>query len=226
MKSSTPWMAILLVLTLGSTLPSAAFASAEEPLFREARTFLASLGEQIIDVARDKVSPRRVRESRIRDRLREDFDLNVISRIVLGKHWRRISQDQRKMFIEVFTDAMVQQILTLFAKYSGETFDITAVGSDRTNDKLIAITVTVMRSNGTLLAKVYWRILKDGDHFKVVDIVIEGISLALTLRHEYAAVIERSDGRVDGLIEQLRKSFARKQDSDNAGTGQRSDARR
>ncbi len=121
---------------------------------------------------------------------------------------------------------MVQQILTLFAKYSGETFDITAVGSDRTNDKLIAITVTVMRSNGTLLAKVYWRILKDGDHFKVVDIVIEGISLALTLRHEYAAVIERSDGRVDGLIEQLRKSVARKQDSDNAGTGERSDARR
>ena len=219
-------MAILLVLILGSTLPSVAFASAEESLFREARTFLAALGEQVIDVARDKTSPRRERESRTRDRLRQDFDLNVISRIVLGKHWRRMSQDQRKIFIEVFTDAMVQQILTLFAKYSGETFDITAVGRDRTNDKLIAITVTVMRSEGALLANVHWRVRKVGDRFKVVDIVIEGISLALTLRQEFAAVIERSGGKVDGLIEELRKSVARNQDSDSAGTGHRSDARR
>ena len=226
MKSSTPWMAILLALTLGSTLSSASFASAEEPRFREARTFLASFGEQVIDVARDKASPRKERESRIRDLLHEGFDLNVISRVVLGKHWRRITRDQRKIFIEVFTDAMVQQTLTIFARYSGETFDITAVGSDRTNDKLIAITVNVMRSNGTLLAKVYWRVRKDGDDFKVVDIVAEGVSLALTLRHEYAAVIERSGGKVDGLIQELRKSVARKQDSDNAQTGHRSDARR
>ncbi len=199
-------MAILLVLTLGSTLPSAAFAAAEEPLYHEARTFLASLGERANEVARDNASPKSDRETRIRDLLREGFDLKVLARLALGKHWRKLDKDQRVEFVEVFEDAMVQQILTIFARYSGETFDITAVGTDRTNDKLIAITVNVMRSNGTLLAKVYWRVRKDGDDFKVVDIVAEGVSLALTLRHEYAAVIERSDGKVDGLIEELRKT--------------------
>ncbi len=64
-----------------------------------------------------------------------------------------------------------------------------------------------------MLAKVNYRIRKDGDDFKVVDIVAEGVSLALTLRQEYAAVIERSNGKVEGLIERLRSSAAWKEKS-------------
>ena len=200
MKTSMIWMAGLLMLTLGGTLPAAAPAVAEEPTNRNARAFLASLGEQAIQVARDKTSPSEDREARIRALLREGFDLKLLARFTLGKHWRRMDQGQRAEFVEAFTGSMVRQTLTFFGSYRAETFDITGAGADRTNPKLIAITVAVMRSDGTLLAKVKWRIRKHGARFKIVDIIVEGVSLALTLRQEYRAVIERSEGRVDGLI--------------------------
>ena len=219
MKSANPWTAAVLVLTLGSTLPAAAIAAAEEPVKREARLFLASLGERAIDVARDRTSPRSDREARIRALLREGFDLKILARFVLGKHWRKIDQRQREEFVDVFEDAMVQQTLTIFGRYTGESFDIAAVGADRTNPRLIAITVNVRRPDGSLLARVNWRLRQSGGDFKVVDIVAEGVSMALTLRQEYRAVIERSEGRVDGLIAELRRSVAWKQVGDEAGGG-------
>ncbi len=206
MKTSTPWVVVFFVLALGSTLPSVELAAVVEPVNDKARTFLASLGERAIHVARNKTSPRKDRELQMRALLREGFDLKVLARVVLGKHWRQLDRDQRVEFVEVFEDAMVQQTLAIFGKYKGETFKITGVGADSTNPKLIAISVDLIRSNGALLAKVNWRIRTDGQGFKVVDIVAEGVSMALTLRQEYATVIERSDGNVDGLIDELRKA--------------------
>ena len=212
-KILTPLVAVFFVLTLGSTLPSMDAVASLDPTNSKARTFLASLGERAIQVVQDESATREEQEARMRALLREGFDLNVLARLVLGKHWRKLDKDQRREFITVFEEAMVQQTLTMFGKYTGETFDIKEVAADRTNPKLIAASVDLIRPNGALLAKVNYRIRKDGDEFKVIDIVAEGVSLALTLRHEYAAVIERSNGKVEGLIERLRSSTAWKQKS-------------
>ncbi|MDJ0943192.1 MAG: ABC transporter substrate-binding protein [Kiloniellales bacterium] len=206
-KSSAPWTIVLFALTLAAAPLPATQAASEEPANGKARTFLASLGERAIHVARDKTAPQDDRETRIRALLREGFDLNVLARVVLGKHWRKMDKGQRKEFVGVFEDAMVQQSLTIFGRYTGETFDITKVAPDRTNPKLIAITTNVKRSNGAI-ADVKWRIRKAGEGYKIVDIVAEGISMALTLRQEYSAVIERSGGTVEGLIKELKRSSA------------------
>jgi phospholipid transport system substrate-binding protein len=194
-------------MALGVALPPAELAANDEPANGKARTFLASLSERAIHVAQDKAAPRDDREARIRAILREGFDLKVLARLVLGKHWRKLDKAQRNEFVDVFEGAMVQQTLTIFGRYTGQTFDIVKVGADRTNPRLIAILTNVARSNGAL-AKVNWRIRKDGEDYKIVDIVAEGVSMALTLRQEYSAVIERSGGKVEGLIEELRKSSA------------------
>ena len=223
-QSPRSWVAVLFVLALGSTLPSVDPAATEESTNGEARTFLAALGERAIEVARDKTSTREAQESRMRALLRDGFDLKVLARVVLGKHWRKLDRGQREDFVELFEDAMVNQTLTIFGRYTGETFDITGVGADRTNPRLFKVSMNVMRSNGALLAKVYWRIRKDGEDFRVVDIVVEGVSMALTLRQEYGAVIARSQGKVDGLIKALRKATACEAVLDAAGARCRSDA--
>ncbi len=206
MRLARPWAAAFLVLALGITLPIATSHAALEPAKSKASTFLASLGERAIQVAKDKNSTREDREARMRTLLIEGFDLKVLARLVLGKHWRKLDEAQRNEFVDVFEDAMVQQTLTIFGRYTGESFNITGVRADRSNPRLIAISVDLIRSNGAPLAKVNYRLRKDGDAFKVVDIVAEGVSMALTLRQEYAAVIERSEGKVEGLIEKLRKA--------------------
>ena len=92
-KTSGPWTAVLFLLAIGVALLPAA-APAEEDNGK-AETFLVSLGERAIVVARDSEASVEDRETRIRALLREGFDVPVIARLVLGKHWRKIDKDQR-----------------------------------------------------------------------------------------------------------------------------------
>ena len=52
-------------------------------------------------------------------------------------------------------------------------------------------------------AKVLWRVKQTGDSFKIVDIVIENVSLAITARNEYTSYIKNSKEGIDGLIKDL-----------------------
>ncbi len=211
----TRWTRVLFVLALIGALPASELAAAVDPVHRKASTYLASLGERAIQVAQDETVTRQDQEQRMRALLREGFDLKVLARFVLGRHWRTLDDAQRREFADVFEDAMVQQTLTVFGRYTGESFDITGAEADRTNPKLISIKVNIKKSDGSLLARLNYRMRKVGQDFKVVDIVAEGVSMALTLRQEYAAVIARSEGKVDGLIAKLRRSAAWEDDTGN-----------
>ncbi len=50
-----------------------------------------------------------------------------------------------------------------------------------------------------------WLVEHKNGQFRVLDIVAEGVSMAITLRSEYASVIKRSGGRVEGLVAQLQE---------------------
>ena len=52
-------------------------------------------------------------------------------------------------------------------------------------------------------AKVKWRVRQEGKSFKIVDIVIENVSLAITARNEYSGFIKNNPGGVDALIKDL-----------------------
>ena len=50
-----------------------------------------------------------------------------------------------------------------------------------------------------------WRLIKDGETFKIVDVVIEGISMGITQRNEYTSVIESNGGKIDPLLARMEK---------------------
>ncbi len=50
-----------------------------------------------------------------------------------------------------------------------------------------------------------WRVRQVGGGYKVVDILVEGVSMALTQRSDFASVIQRGGGDIEVLLEQLRQ---------------------
>ena len=50
-----------------------------------------------------------------------------------------------------------------------------------------------------------WRIKKVDGNFQILDVAVEGASMAHTFRDEYRAFVRRSDQGLDGLIQQLQK---------------------
>ena len=88
--------------------------------------------------------------------------------------------------------------------YGGETLRVIsarAAGND-------TIVTTEVRGPDRPPLKVDWRVRGDAGTYKVVDIIIEGASMVITQRDEFASVIRRSGGNLDGLLARLRASTA------------------
>ena len=170
-----------------------------------AGAFLQQLGEKaVVDLTDNEISEEE-RESRFRALFTAGFDTAAISRFVLGAQWRKASEAQREEFLAVFEDAVVQRFLPMFAQYSGETFTIGQERRDEGKSGHIFVPVMITPPKGEPF-RVDWRLREVDSSYKIIDILAEGVSLALTLRQEYGAFVKRNG--MDELIKLLRNKVA------------------
>ena len=153
---------------------------------------------QAINVIVDKNSTEDQREQKFRSLLQTGFDIPRISRFVLGRYWNIANDDQRKQFSALFEDWIVRTYTARFTQYSGEKIQVTGTRSEGPTTTVVVS--QFVSSSGGPAAKIEWVVRKNGDNdYSIVDISIEGVSMALTQRDEIAAVADRSGGTVDGL---------------------------
>jgi len=141
---------------------------------------------------------------RFRGLLNEGFDLPQIGRFVLGRYWRRADTAQQSAFIHVFEDMMLYRFLPLFSDLSDDKFDVGPSRPYTNNPDFLSVETKLLRAGETPI-HVNWRIRKRDQGYKIVDIVAEGVSIAVTLRSEYASVLKRNGGDVDALTRVLRE---------------------
>ena len=135
--------------------------------------------------------------------MRENFAFKGIAKWVLGRYWRRASADERADFLKLFEDLMVVIYADRFAKYSGEKLDIGKSEVRGEND--ILVHSMIKRPKGLKPVAVIWRMRQLGGSFKVVDLMVEGLSMGLTQQKEFSSVIRQNGGKVQGLLDELKK---------------------
>jgi phospholipid transport system substrate-binding protein len=167
--------------------------------------FVQSLGNQAIAQLTDRSLTEQERERRFRVLLTQNFDIPAIGRFVLGRYWKTASSAQQSAFLKTFEDVLVKRFTPMFAKYGGETFQICRVVQDP--DPKYATVCSVVNSPDGQPVNVYWRTRQSGGKLKIIDVVVEGASMAITLRSEYASVIQSNGGSVDALISSLRQKI-------------------
>jgi phospholipid transport system substrate-binding protein len=143
------------------------------------------------------------RANRFRDILTQSFDLPTIARFVLGRYWRIANKKQRGEYIKLFEDFIVQAYAHRFKDLSGKEFLVKQTRNLTARDKLVLSEVVIGPGRPPL--RVNWRVRGYNDRHRIVDVMVEGISMSVTQRDEFAAVIRRSGGKVEGLLVALRK---------------------
>ena len=143
------------------------------------------------------------REDHFRRILQQSFELKLIARFTLGRFWRRASAAQQKEYTRLFEDFIVKAYATRFSDYKGEKFIVGKVRNINNRDTLVQSELTL--ADGRKIP-VYWRV-RNGKSLKIIDVLVEGVSMAITQRDEFSAIINRSGGRLDGLITALRKKL-------------------
>jgi phospholipid transport system substrate-binding protein len=172
----------------------------------QAADFLTELQEKAASRLGDASISSEEREQYFRQLFNENFNVPAIGRFIIGRYWRRVSDADKQAFLKVFEDAMVQRFLSLLAKNSKERFKIGTVTPHSERDVLIHSRID---RNGAEPYRVVWRVRETDGSFKILDIVAEGVSMAITLRSEYGSVLKNNGGNLPQLTDALRDKATR-----------------
>lgn len=187
------------LLTALLVLLSAGLAGATPPA--EAERFINELGVRTLGVLS---RPGADDDERIRELagiLDEAADLRLIARLVLGRHWRAASEDQRREYLALFHSYARDGLAQRFGTYKGgQRFAIS--GSRQVDDTDTLVSTQIYLAPGQPPVMVDWRVRDSGGRLVIVDVVAEGISMLITNRAEFDSIVNRRG--IDGLLIEMR----------------------
>jgi phospholipid transport system substrate-binding protein len=165
-----------------------------------AEAFVGALGDRALALlGRSRQAPP---EAEVAALLDEAVDLGLLARLVLGRHWARASEAQRRDYLELFRAYALQGLTSSFRTYAGlRRFAVT--GSRPAGEGDVLVGTELHREPGVPPNHIDWRVREVGEgRFAIVDVVVEGVSLLVTNRSEFDSIVGRSG--IDGLLREMR----------------------
>ena len=138
-------------------------------------------------------------------------DMPYVSRFVLGKAWKSAGADMQARFSDAFVDALSKTWVRRFTEFSGKGsgYSFKNVKTEENPDtKDVFVTTSVVPENGGQPNVVVWRFRDSGKGLKMTDIAVEGVSMAMTYRNEFASILAGNGGDVAGLVESIKNGRA------------------
>lgn len=157
------------------------------------RTF-QSLGDSAITDAE--------RRQRFRSILKDVFDVPTIGQFVLGRYWRIANDAQKAEYLRLFEEFVVQAYTNRFKELGDKKFAVGVTQPVTEEDSLVQTEIS--ESKGPPI-RVNWRVRSLPRGLRVVDVQVEGVSMSITQRDEFASVIRTRGGTIEGLLAALRE---------------------
>lgn len=166
----------------------------------QVRAFAQNLANQIMDRVVLAKTPAPQKRAAFREVFLKATDINKIARFTLGRYARSMPKEQMAAFTKAFTDNVILTWSDRFDGYAGESIKFQGVRSDK-NDFYVTSTLDVPNTENDI--EVIWRINAKNDNLKLVDLVVEGVSMIMSYRNEYSSVLQQSGGDLQTLINLL-----------------------
>jgi phospholipid transport system substrate-binding protein len=191
----------LAVLLLASATLLSAPAGAADKTPDDAKAFISNLAQQAISTVAQRELSDTERNDRFRRLFVASFDLPQISQFVLGRYWRTATPEQQQDFIKLFQEMQVLNWAQRFKDYKGQSLEVTSSSKD---DKGFTVESQINHPPAQPMP-VQWKVRQGDDgQLRVTDIVVEGVSMAITQRSDYNSMLQGNGGKVDGLLTALR----------------------
>lgn len=178
-----------LIAGAGAVTPAAASDAAE---------LINSIANRLLTVLKSGVSDAD-REREMSAILRQSFDLQAIGRTVLGRHWNAATPEQRQRFLTAFERAEVKAYSSRFREYSGQSLVVGKVTQQAPKE---LVNSQIVQPNGGPAIRLVWEVVNG----KIIDVTIEGVSMAVTRRSDFNSYVQRNG--IDALITELERRAA------------------
>lgn len=187
-------------LRMDTASPHVIAVTANAGVNEGAKNFISSMGDRGINFLGNQSMSQEAKTAEFRSLLNESFDMNTIGRFSLGNYWNKATPAQQQEYLKLFNNMIVKVYAKRFSDYKGQQFE---VKSARPENKDTMVTSFIVPTDGPQV-QVDWRVRNKGGSYKVVDIIVEGVSMSQTQRADFASVIQRGGGKVDVLLQHLR----------------------
>ncbi len=187
-------------------LAFAALAPARADDAADARQFIAQMADQAIALVDNTADTKQQKVDAFSKLFVASFDIPAIGQFVLGRHWKGASAEQQQQFLDLFRDFTVLTWTGRFNGYAGVRLDVSGAGPDPQDASVLLVDSKIVRASADPIP-LQWRVHKTPAGWRIVDIFVEGVSMALTQRQDFASAIQSSGGTVDGLNAALRKKI-------------------
>ncbi len=192
------WLLRLFAVALGIGVGASAFAADSD----NATRLVKRLGETAFLLSADLSLTDAEKVSGFNQLFMDTFDVKMVSKLVLGRHWRRANDSQRQEYISVFGDFIVSSYANRINQLTEFRMEVT--GSKALNEKDTMVSSVFERANGQN-TRVDWRVRCIKGRDRIIDVVVEGVSMVLTQRSEFQSLISAGGGRLDLLLKRLKE---------------------
>jgi phospholipid transport system substrate-binding protein len=194
-------------LAIGLAVP--AFAAGDPKTASDPRAFVEQLGDQVLGILKSPGAQNQ-RQQKFEELFGREFDVPTIGRFVIGRYWNRSSPDDQKQYLDTFRKYVAAIYAQQFAHYQGEGFKTSGarpVGDDET-----AVKAEIDRPGSPPIA-IEFRVKGKSGAFQIVDVAVEGVSLIITKRDEFASVLNQEG--IKGVMGRMQAAL---KDVQSAGT--------
>ncbi|MDR1910273.1 MAG: ABC transporter substrate-binding protein [Holosporales bacterium] len=190
--------------TLFGTPPPAETATTSA----QAQRFVADFGNRAISALTDPKISTSVRQERFSILLEEGFDVETIGRFVLARHWHRLTDIQKKRFLDLFRRTITINYAARFKEFVG--LEMHVKSAEYTAQGGINVKTIITPPRGGQVMVVWKTFPASGSNkFKVVDVTLDNVSMSITQRSEFAHSIQKLGDSMDAFLTDLEQRVQR-----------------
>ena len=173
---------------------------AEVAVETSAANVIQSMADQAMNELTDQSLADDVRRKKFVSLMDRYFAMDVVSRFVLGRYWRSISEAEIEEFSVLLQNYLALNYANQFKEFNDEQF---VVGDETQKNKDTFVDSQFVRPDGPPV-NIVWRMRVFDDSYKIIDVSIEGLSMGITQRDEFTSVIQQNNDDVGALTAALK----------------------
>ena len=165
-----------------------------------------SFVQETADRASEALNKRQSKEEKmeiLKTIAKETVDIRGIGFYSLGKHRKNMSDQKKEEYLEIFTKYFLKTFSSRLAEYTDPRIRVDS--QKKLSDKYTMVSSTLLATDDKPEVKIDWRVItKDPDNPLIIDVIIEGVSLAKVQKEEFNSIIQSNDGDVNALLKNLK----------------------
>ena len=167
--------------------------------------------QQTADEASEALNKRLSKEEKM-EKLKviakKTVDIKGIGFYSLGKHRKGLGREEKKEYIEIFEKYFLKSFASRLAEYTDPRIRVDS--QKILNEKYTMVSSVLLATKDKPEIKIDWRVItKNPDKPLIIDVIIEGVSLAKVQREEFNSIIQNKDGDINALLINLKEFISK-----------------